>query len=57
MDRGGHTRLEGDLTPEEVQAARAAGFVAVDLGPRVLRADTAPIALTAILQHALGEMG
>lgn len=51
------TGPEGDLTPEEVQAARAAGFAAVDLGPRVLRADTAPVALAAILQHALGEMG
>jgi len=50
------TGPEGDLTPEEGQAARAAGFLPVGLGPRVLRADTAPLALVAILQHALGEM-
>lgn len=47
---------EGDLTPEEVEAACAAGFIPVDLGPRVLRADTAPIALVTMLQHVLGDM-
>ena len=36
---------EGGLTETEEQAARAAGFVPVSLGPRVLRADTAPLAL------------
>jgi len=36
---------EGGLAPAEEQAARAAGFLPVDLGPRVLRADTAPLAL------------
>lgn len=36
---------EGGLAPVEEQAARAAGFLPVDLGPRVLRADTAPLAL------------
>jgi 16S rRNA (uracil1498-N3)-methyltransferase len=35
---------EGGLTPEEEAAARAAGFEPVSLGPRVLRADTAPLA-------------
>jgi 16S rRNA (uracil1498-N3)-methyltransferase len=35
------------LAPEEEAAARAAGFVAVSLGPRVLRADTAPLAALA----------
>ena len=38
---------EGGLDPGEQQAAMAAGFEAVGLGPRVLRADTAPIALLA----------
>ncbi len=37
---------EGGLSPSEEAAARAAGFVAVSLGPRVLRAETA--ALTAL---------
>jgi 16S rRNA (uracil1498-N3)-methyltransferase len=40
---------EGGLSPAEEAAATAAGFVAVSLGPRVLRADTAPLALLAYL--------
>lgn len=36
---------EGGFSDDEVQAARAAGFAAVSLGPRVLRAETAPLAL------------
>jgi 16S rRNA (uracil1498-N3)-methyltransferase len=38
---------EGGLSPAEEEAARAAGFQPVSLGPRVLRADTAPLALLA----------
>ena len=45
---------EGGLSPAEEEAARAAGFAAVSLGPRVLRADTAPLA---VLGHlALGAL-
>lgn len=40
---------EGGLTPEEEAAARRAGFEPVALGPRVLRADTAPLAVLAWL--------
>lgn len=40
---------EGGLTPDEDAAARAAGFTPVALGPRVLRADTAPLAVLAWL--------
>jgi 16S rRNA (uracil1498-N3)-methyltransferase len=40
---------EGGLTAGEESAAVAAGFVPVSLGPRVLRADTAPLALLAWL--------
>jgi len=40
---------EGGLSPAELAAARAAGFRPVTLGARVLRADTAPLALLAIL--------
>lgn len=40
---------EGGLSPAEEDAARAAGFVPVTLGPRTLRADTAPLALLAWL--------
>jgi 16S rRNA (uracil1498-N3)-methyltransferase len=45
---------EGGFTPEEVQAATARGFVAAHLGPRVLRAETAPLAALATL-NALAE--
>lgn len=40
---------EGGLSPGELAAAQAAGFLPVGLGPRVLRADTAPLALLAWL--------
>jgi len=38
---------EGGLSPAELAAAQAAGFQAVTLGARVLRADTAPLAVLA----------
>jgi len=38
---------EGGLAPAEQASAVARGFVPVSLGPRVLRADTAPLALLA----------
>lgn len=40
---------EGGLSPAEEQAALAAGFVPVTLGPRVLRSETAPLAVLAAL--------
>ena len=40
---------EGGLTPQEEDAAIASGFVPLNLGPRVLRAETAPLALLAAL--------
>ena len=40
---------EGGLAPSEEAAAAACGFARVSLGPRVLRADTAPLALLAWL--------
>lgn len=36
---------EGGLSPAEEDAARAQGFEALLLGPRILRADTAPLAV------------
>jgi 16S rRNA (uracil1498-N3)-methyltransferase len=39
---------EGGLSPSEEAAALAAGFAAVTLGPRVLRAETAPLAVLAV---------
>jgi 16S rRNA (uracil1498-N3)-methyltransferase len=43
---------EGGLTGAEEAAARTEGFVPCSLGPRVLRADTAPLALLAHLALA-----
>jgi 16S rRNA (uracil1498-N3)-methyltransferase len=40
---------EGGLTPAEEAQAIGAGFVPVTLGPRVLRAETAPLAVLAAL--------
>jgi 16S rRNA (uracil1498-N3)-methyltransferase len=40
---------EGGLSVEEEAAARACGFLPVSLGPRTLRADTAPLAALAAL--------
>lgn len=42
---------EGGLSPAEEEAARAAGFVPVSLGPRILRAETAPLAALAALTY------
>ena len=43
---------EGGLAPDEEAAAVARGFIRVWLGPRVLRADTAPLAWLAWLAGA-----
>jgi 16S rRNA (uracil1498-N3)-methyltransferase len=47
---------EGGFAAEEVAAARAAGFLPVSLGPRILRTETAAIAGTALLQGLLGDL-
>jgi len=39
---------EGGLSPGEESTALAAGFTPVSLGPRVLRAETAPLAVLAL---------
>ncbi len=44
---------EGGFTPDEVVAARAAGFTIAGLSRHVLRAETAAIAAVAILAHLL----
>jgi 16S rRNA (uracil1498-N3)-methyltransferase len=47
---------EGGFTPEERAAVRAVpGAVAVSLGPRILRADTAAIAALTLWQAKLGD--
>ena len=47
---------EGDFTPDEVAAARAAGFVPVHLGARILRSETAAVAAATLTLHALGAL-
>ena len=48
---------EGGFSEEEFALARAAGFAGVTLGRRILRAETAAIAFTAVAMFALGELG
>lgn len=48
---------EGGFEPGEVEAAAAGGACPVSLGPRILRAETAALAVLAILQHRLGDLG
>ena len=56
---GGVTVLigpEGGLDEVEQEAAIAAGFKAVRMGPRVLRTETAAIAALTILQRYFGDL-
>lgn len=48
---------EGGLAPEEVRQALAAGFTPVTLGKRILRTETAGLAMLSILQFHWGDMG
>jgi 16S rRNA (uracil1498-N3)-methyltransferase len=47
---------EGGLSESEVGSAIAQGFLPLNLGPRILRTETAPLAAIAILQYAYGDM-
>ncbi|MBS1140239.1 MAG: rRNA m(3)U498 methyltransferase [Proteobacteria bacterium] len=46
---------EGGLDPQEVMAAKQAGFQAVRMGPRVLRTETAGLAALAAMQALWGD--
>jgi 16S rRNA (uracil1498-N3)-methyltransferase len=48
---------EGGFDPDELEQARAAGFVVVSLGRAILRAETAGVAALTILQYAWGNLG
>ncbi len=48
---------EGGLTQAEQDTARAAGFKALRLGPRVLRTETAAIAALTLFQYWWGDLG
>ena len=47
---------EGGWSAEEIEKARKAGFNLITLGGRILRAETASIAITALLQHRFGDL-
>lgn len=58
---GSHVALligpEGGLTRDEVEEARARGWVIVGLGPRIMRTETAGPAILAVLQARFGDLG
>ncbi|CAB1063635.1 16S rRNA (uracil(1498)-N(3))-methyltransferase (EC [Olavius sp. associated proteobacterium Delta 1] len=48
---------EGGFTEQEIEAARQNGFVTAGLGPRILRAETATLAASTLVQYLFGDMG
>jgi len=48
---------EGGLTCEEVASALKCGFISVSLGKRIVRTETAGLAILAILQFYWGDIG
>ncbi|MCW8919009.1 MAG: 16S rRNA (uracil(1498)-N(3))-methyltransferase [Gammaproteobacteria bacterium] len=48
---------EGGLSEREQGAARAAGYLGLRLGPRVLRTETAALAALAAIQSRWGDLG
>ena len=57
---GGSTAIiggsEGGFSEREAECDQGAGFSSIALGKRILRAETAAIALTAVAAFALGEL-
>jgi 16S rRNA (uracil1498-N3)-methyltransferase len=47
---------EGGFTKEEARLAQSNGFLPVSLGKRILRAETAAIAATALVQYVWGDL-
>lgn len=47
---------EGGFSQAEVDLALAAGFSGLQLGPRILRTETAPLAAIAVLQARWGDL-
>lgn len=45
---------EGGLSSDEIAQAKAAGFIGMALGNRVLRTETAPVAALSVLQYLWG---
>lgn len=47
---------EGGLDHEEIELAKENKFISINLGPRILRTETASLAVIAILQSHYGDM-
>jgi 16S rRNA (uracil1498-N3)-methyltransferase len=48
---------EGGFTVEEAEMARTQGYTTVHLGPRVLRSETAALAVLSLVQYLWGDLG
>ncbi len=48
---------EGGFTSQEIEKVKACGFITAALGPRILRAETATIAASVLIQYLFGDMG
>ncbi len=48
---------EGGFSESEIQMTREKGFIPVSLGSRVLRAETAALAMVALVQYEWGDLG
>ena len=48
---------EGGFSEGEISTAKANGFICVGLGPRILRSETAGVAMLGILQYEFGDWG
>ena len=48
---------EGGFCEEEFEEAKRAGFCGITLGRRILRAETAAIAVLSVIAHGMGELG
>ena len=48
---------EGGFTSQEIETAKTCGFITATLGPRILRAETATIAASVLIQYLFGDIG
>lgn len=48
---------EGGFSKTEIEQANRAGFIPLNLGPRILRTETAAVAAITLLQSHFGDMG
>jgi len=48
------TGPEGGLSDDEIQLLEERGFTPITLGPRILRAETAPVALLSLVTAGEG---